>query len=522
MLPVANVHIRNLYDSALDFFAAYSPVSPSSTQAAPPTAPSTRPHTPEDSDSTIPLQREHSSSLRERLDAACQSPTSSIPPQSMRRELDNTKHQLARSQSDLTKLEERCRMLERTLRETRDLLRSRDNELERLRRERERERALAERRRSDVGPQQNQARERDAVQPRHSSLDIRSTAQSGMNGGALMNPNSNSSTTNGRQTPASQLSQSRSPTPSQSVDEVNARTRSAEIYLTRTDSWSGAQVLQAVHDINSEILQFAASATEVCTFSRANANSVSTSRSIQAMHDTSARIGTNMARIIANRDHSQDPILVQLALQGCLSLCIARALSAFCVGFPSKSDAVLAGIYSHIHLAEPQPTSSKWRALTHTHIHSMYPSLTDYSTTELADTILRWSSDIFLISGAAPDIASRDGLRARFGEQVRRIARAVCSLARVTREEIMSTNFEVVVADPQQPFDAAQGGGGMQDAFGEYGASRGAVLATTEIGLRCTKRMGGGPEGQGVTLEQRTLLQPKVVLESVLDVLDPR
>lgn len=63
----------------------------------------------------------------------------------------------------------------------------------------------------------------------------------------------------------------------------------------------------------------------------------------------------------------------------------------------------------------------------------------------------------------------------------------------------------------------------MIDAFGEYGHSRGAVLATTELGLRCVTRM-GTREGVGseeeVLLEQRVLLMPKVVLESVLDVLD--
>lgn len=79
----------------------------------------------------------------------------------------------------------------------------------------------------------------------------------------------------------------------------------------------------------------------------------------------------------------------------------------------------------------------------------------------------------------------------------------------------MSTCFEVVVGDSSQPYDA----GTMGDAFGEYGPSRGAVLATTELGLKCTTRIGTADDA---ALQRRTLLQPKVVLESVLDVLDPR
>ena len=190
----------------------------------------------------------------------------------MRRELEHTKSDLARSNAELVRLHDRCRRLERSLRDSRDELRTRDDEIDKLRRH-----------------------------------------------------------------------------PSSADDEQQARARTADAYLTRTDTWSGAQVLQAVHDINLEILQFAAAATEVCAFD--HSARPSSSRAIQAMHDTSARLGPNLARILANRDHSLDPILVQLALQGCLTLCVTRALSSFCVGFPSKSDSLLHQIHRRMALA---------------------------------------------------------------------------------------------------------------------------------------------------------------------------
>jgi len=157
------------------------------------------------------------------------------------------------------------------------------------------------------------------------------------------------------------------------AEEERARQRSVETFLTRADSWSGAQVIQAVRDLNSGILQFAASAVEMCVFASppsttgggANAlggtngagagNGINNAQWRQAFQDTSARIGGPMTKILATRDHSQDPLLVQLALQGCLCLCIARALSSFCIGFPSKSDAVLAQIYNHMHLSGELP-----------------------------------------------------------------------------------------------------------------------------------------------------------------------
>ena len=495
---------------------------------------------------THPLPISRQSSLKERLDAACQSPTStlsSLSPESMRRELDASKHDLARAQADTTRLEERCKMLEKTLKDTREILRSREAELDFLRRERDRERV--DRRRSDAGLSRNSTPTKIIYPPRNSSsLDTRMTSADIQQWLRPQSPSASSINSPGL------------------PDEERARTRSSESYLSKIDSWSGAQVLQAVHDINSEVLQFAASATEISAFS------MTRTRPATAIQDSTTRIGPYMTRTLVSRDHSQDPLLVQLALQGCVSLCIARALSSFCIGFPSKSDAVLAQIYSHMHINEPQPTSAKWRSLTHQHIHAIYPTLTEYSVNELSDTILRWSADIFVVAGwqSFSSPTSTNGpiatvLRSLYLDQIKRISRSVLRLAKVAREDIMSTTFEVVVADPTHVFrdpsnseidlelDLNDGttnnldreGLDMVDAFAEYGESKGRVLATMELGLRCITRVGSvggdrplkligehsntngtsnaGDSGE-TRFEKRMLLLPKVVLESVLEVLD--
>ena len=83
----------------------------------------------------------------------------------------------------------------------------------------------------------------------------------------------------------------------------------------------------------------------------------------------------------------------------------------------------------------------------------------------------------------------------------------------------MSTSFDVIAVNQNDHYNP----NGMSDAFGDYGASEGAILATMELGLRCTTRLRqSDPSEADVRLEQRMLLLPKVVLESVLDVLDPR
>ncbi|KAF9037661.1 hypothetical protein BJ165DRAFT_1353216 [Panaeolus papilionaceus] len=428
----------------------------------------------------------------------------------MRRELDITKHDLARANVDTLRVEERCKMLERSLKDTRDMLRAKEAEIERLRRDRDRDRAVV----------QQAAAERALSMRRASDAALQYTPQQSRN-------NSPSPTPHKGPRHASSLD-----TRMNSADlarQINdrARMRSNETYMTRSDTWSGAQVLQAVHDINAEILQFAASATELCTYA---SFSPSAPHSQPALNDTVSRLGTAMTQILATRDHSSDPLLVQLALQGAVNLCLSRALASFIPGFPSKSDALLTNIYSEMRRCEPQPTSARWAALTSGYVHRLYPTLMEYAVGELAETMVRWCADVFLVarcmSSANVHQSLLQSLRSSHLPALTHVARSALALSKLTREEIMSTTFQV---------------GEMTDAFAEYypetpthGASshhkaqnmdRGRVVATIELGLRCVTRVAAPiPTSPDVdthtTFETRLLLLPKVVLEGVVDVLD--
>ncbi|KAJ6609255.1 hypothetical protein B0H10DRAFT_1814098 [Mycena sp. CBHHK59/15] len=377
----------------------------------------------------------------------------------MRRGLEN---QLARSQAEVVKLEERCRMLENSLRATRDMLRARDIELERMR---------------NAG---STGQTEDTGQSRQAKAGGSSNVSSAIATRTLQ------------------------------MEEHRAQLRSAEIFMTQTDSWSGAQVVQSLHDLNSEIIQFAASATELCTFDSGSSDSS------KAMQDTSARLGPNLASLLSARDHSQDPTFVSLALQAGISTCIARAMASFCLGLPSKSDVTLCQVYSHIFVAEPQPTSARWRALTHRHVHTLYPDLTQYAADELRETICRWTSDILVAARATHESTSRAWVRQTFGEQVGRMVKSVAGIARICKEEIMSTNFDILMVEASQNYDERT----MMDAFdGVYESSQarsqGTVLATTELGLRRMTRRSAPDKVEERTIEQQLLIKPKVILDSV-------
>lgn len=129
--------------------------------------------------------------------------------------------------------------------------------------------------------------------------------------------------------------------------------------------------------------------------------------------------------------------------------------------------------------------------------------------------ILRAWADVLALCGVAPSELSLDVLKTHFGEQTQRVVRSACALARVLHEDIMSTNFEVILSEQGRAFDPSC----MANAFGTFGESSGAVLCTTELGLRCVTKKNARAAVDG-GFDSTMLLLPKVILEGVADVLD--
>ncbi|PIL35607.1 hypothetical protein GSI_02335 [Ganoderma sinense ZZ0214-1] len=450
----------------------------------------------------------------------------------------------------MMKLAERHRTLEKTLREMQDALRAKDREIELLRAERDR--LLVEREEARV-------KSRSVSRERSIADDFSAVSVNGSGRNQRHRDRSRSRRMARRQEDLPPLPLA---APMSLDTEQFARLRSMDVFLTKTDNWSGAQIIQAVDDLNAEINQFAAAATESCSFAkRTKLKDPLALTPIQ--ENCTPWLGPAFSRILAFRDHTQDPILVQLALQASIVTCCARSLSLFCVGFPSKLDALLSRILAHMQTTEPQATSSRWRALTHRSISMLYPGLEEYAVTELVTTMFRWSTAVFTLCGSANAPTASD---ASLHTQLRRIAEAVYKLARVTREDILSTTFDVLIVDSGTPFepgrmlnkmregehDADEHGSQTADvglglnpnanrsgmligadvdlhgsADGSGAQDSGRVLCTTELGLRCVTRRdlkstSGFPEAgaEADLFESRLLLQPKVLLDSAMDVIE--
>jgi hypothetical protein len=264
---------------------------------------------------------------------------------SLRSELGATRAELARFRSDATRLAERQRSLERALQEARDALRSRDKQIEDLKRERNL--AMADRKsRHPVRDLDRRALRFDA---RRSSCTRSPSSRTAYDSDhdhelddlALLK---SSSPYRGRR------NKSLPPAPRTVIPtyDDSCLPPGLEVFLNKTDSWSGAQVIQAVQDLNSEILQLSAGATESVMIQ--GRDKTSQARMNQATKGVSSRLGVPFSRLLASRDHSEEPALLQFGLQACVATCVTRLLGVFGVGLPLMHNDLFLKIHSHMHV----------------------------------------------------------------------------------------------------------------------------------------------------------------------------
>ncbi|KZT73034.1 hypothetical protein DAEQUDRAFT_762397 [Daedalea quercina L-15889] len=339
------------------------------------------------------------------------------------------------------------------------------------------------------------------------------------------------------------------------LQERTEEVASLKTFLSKTDEWSGAQLLQALRDLNAEIVQLAASAAE--EFAPSLDRRVDLVRQSDRELLNSA-IGPAMTSLLVSRDHSTDPTLVQFAIQAWEVFCAGRIMNAFCFGLPPDVDQFLGTLFEQMNRAEPQATASRWRALTYNHSRRFLlqrpdarPGPPPVALSQLNETNLRGLLAILALSGCTDNRGvHRDPLRVRFGAALTRIGDRAEHIAAAVREGVLSSVFEVSWVNPgsiarkdkdERWFDWAT----MENVYAGHGSERSKVLCTVEFGLACI-RHGAWPDGDGLDARSKTngsastgingngaaanggtegilsrsvLLKPKVLLESVMDIL---
>jgi hypothetical protein len=117
--------------------------------------------------------------------------------------------------------------------------------------------------------------------------------------------------------------------------------RSLKSFLTKTDEYSGQQIIQAVHDLNSEILQLAAAVSDEFPLSRRSPGLWKESH-CEFIREA---IGDGMLALLRDGDHEDDPTIVQLAVQAWEVWCCRQVLDSFCAGAPPEIDRFLNDVF---------------------------------------------------------------------------------------------------------------------------------------------------------------------------------
>ncbi|KAH9058417.1 hypothetical protein EDB87DRAFT_1626649 [Lactarius vividus] len=315
-------------------------------------------------------------------------------------------------------------------------------------------------------------------------------------------------------------------------------------FLTKTDDFSGQQIIQAVHDLNTEILQLAAAVSDEFPLGRCTPGSWKESH-CDLVRDA---IGDGMLALLREGDHENDPTVVQLAIQAWEVWCCQQVLDAFCAGVSPEVDRFLNDIFREMQSSgrrssaypEPQATTSRWRTLTHMYARSAlsaysapapaYPgsfpssslispiSLPPYPTPGstanntpdqrlFALPMPRSRTPSNASASSLDDPSSRGGhisgilaiLSLAGCTEERGTHREPLPLARILREGVSSAWFEIVVESPSvAPVGSRQGpcrafdSAVMENMYAGYGNEACGVLCTVAFGLSVVKRRKGG------------------------------
>lgn len=199
----------------------------------------------------------------------------------------------------------------------------------------------------------------------------------------------------------------------QALYEKNEEVYSLRTFLTKTDEMSGAQLIEAIGDLNTEILQLAASISDEFTDSFDRSFGCVRSSDRELLYPA---LGVRTTKLLEEQNHLSDPTFVQFAIQAWEVYCVEKMMKPFCFGAQTEIQRVLSAVFQRIQETgklsnstclrfgdqKPRRASSNIFSLASTHScppqslhacgpefqcscssshtgHSRYPSLTDKS-----------------------------------------------------------------------------------------------------------------------------------------------
>lgn len=320
---------------------------------------------------------------------------------------------------------------------------------------------------------------------------------------------------------------------SQTTNLLQVRTadlKSAEVFLTTADQYSGSDIINMVNVLNAEIFQVAAYIAELLEDPSTVATEDDRKKNLQkytpSVEGARKEIGDILfAYFLDKGSHVRvDPLPVQLAIQSLLSRWCAIMVNHFC---HTNTHSDLTRLYQEIQnsgmlsrskfesniyhpLAEVQAVSGRWRAITYSHIKAL-----DNQT--FSDEVLNMAIGLLCLCGWSLYSPRSQKVILAMQQMVKALEKLWQQLRSATKEGVTTADIDVFFIDFNRPYDDAE----MEDMYVDTSSKSTTqiapemhVLCTVGLGLKRTvmKRVAGR------TPEKREdiLIKPKVALKTIL------
>lgn len=279
------------------------------------------------------------------------------------------------------------------------------------------------------------------------------------------------------------------------IEQRHEEQQAAKEFLDSHDKLSGADVVAKVRALNEQIFQIAAFMAESCKYHKPEAATIN-----EAQHV--------FDRLLLTTNHTDNPEIVQVALQGRLVLATLGIISGwgkFMDPIPRFLDDLARSVQ-----AERLPAiNRRWRSITHAHAMTLSGSTDDsvnYYTEEfmkISATILRFSCGIV---DDSVEIISRN--------RISGLVRQALDLQKIVNQDIMSCDYVPIRVQDGTKFDLAT----MLDyELDEPNPKRRRMVQDRVV---CTTALGVlrlGPDKNNGSKEGRaTLLKPTVARDAYL------
>ncbi|KAI1793715.1 hypothetical protein LXA43DRAFT_885022 [Ganoderma leucocontextum] len=266
-------------------------------------------------------------------------------------------------------------------------------------------------------------------------------------------------------------------------------------------------VLVMVRTLNFEISEVASQVTNAFRV----ADAPDPDKVGQAFERAREAVGPVMAELLESIQHQDDPILIDIALKADMVGFAVEVASAW--DFQHQSRSVFTGVYKQMRRSEPQLVSGQWRSRARKYSKQRLYNGRDLVpgfSHQLAERI----ADLLTVAGGS---FLAEDIHAQYAQHLQTIVRTALDLQRITGEEVVECDYEVLTAHFDDVFDPEQ----MEDIYNGEIAATGPpgtiphVLSTADLGMQRSEKVsdaGDGDDGLLTTM----LLKPKVVLDTVV------